>query len=113
VELAVGVQAARYREEREVTDAWCADKSTAGQRALRVGRGSWVQVASAGRRTLGGSGPTNVSALRTLRCSEMSSASLAFHAGGGCSLFEGHAVPVNPSRLRDALLMSAPWQTHQ
>lgn len=66
MELAVGVQAARYREEREVTDAWSADKSTGGQRALRVGRGSWVQVASAGRRTLGGSGPTNVNAASRL-----------------------------------------------
>lgn len=62
MELAVGVQAQRYKQDREVTDAWSEDTSTAGERALRVGSSSWVQVSAAGRRSIN-SGPTNVRGL--------------------------------------------------
>ena len=52
MQLAMGVQAERYKQEKEITDAWSADRSTAGERALRVGNSSWVQIAAAGRRSL-------------------------------------------------------------
>ena len=59
VALALGVQAERYKQAKETTDSWSANKSTAGERALRVGRSSWVQIAAAGRRSLS-VGPTTV-----------------------------------------------------
>lgn len=59
MQLAMGVQAERYQQDKEITDAWSADNSTAGERALRVGSGGWVQVSAAGRRSLN-AGPTTV-----------------------------------------------------
>lgn len=43
----------RYHKEVEITDAWCADRTTAGSRALRVGRGKWVRVGDTGRKSMG------------------------------------------------------------
>lgn len=60
MQLAMGVQAERYKPDKQITDAWSADKSTAGDRALRVGSGGWVQVSAAGRRSLN-AGPSTVS----------------------------------------------------
>jgi hypothetical protein len=65
VQLVMGVQAERYKQAKETTDAWSADKSTAGERALRVGNSNWVQIAAAGRRSLSVS-PTTVLVLDQL-----------------------------------------------
>jgi hypothetical protein len=46
----------RYQRAVEVTDAWSADNAFAGSRALRVGRGEWVQVGTASRKSIGSGG---------------------------------------------------------
>lgn len=48
----IDLRSDRYKPQQEVTDAWSANKSTAGQRAVKVADGKWVQVTALGRRSL-------------------------------------------------------------
>lgn len=66
LQLAMHAQVDRYKALYEPTDAWNAERSSAGQRALRIGDGKWVPVLAASRGGALASGPAQ-SSTQTVR----------------------------------------------
>lgn len=64
LQLALHAQQDRYKAQYEPTDAWNAERSSAGQRALRIGGGKWVPVPAASRGAGRASGPPSSSTQR-------------------------------------------------